>query len=669
MKKFSILEQIKRKGNITMNKTKLSALVAALAISVSAVNLPMLYENGMHVYAEETGTETDTETETDTAPETDTETDTTPETDTETDPETDTAPETDTDTETETEPAFPVADADGDGLFDISTLDDLLWFRDYVNTTDPTAGAELMSDITYNEGTFKYVNGEILYNGAKISTVNEPLHWTPIGSEEIPYCGTFDGCGFSISGLYISDTDETTGRAKGLFGSVGTEGMISNLGLTDSYIYGAYAVGGICGSNYGAIACCDTSAIVRSYEGASSNGYSFGYAGGICGKNEGTIRESGNTGTVFGGIMIGGICGSSRETVGCTNAGTVIGIDMVGGICGQNSAELVSCSNYGDVSGETNVAGISGSAVAGIEGCLNYGNISGSSAVAGICGTQAAYSVISDCCNSYAEITSSYNQAAGICAVSNGLVKNSFNLGTVQSEGDIVGGICGTVGMNGAVQNCFNDGVISGNEKIGGICGVTELNSRLENCFNLGAVTAATPVVGAICGANSGAKATVSGCVYNLDTSLCEGGIGLDESTVESAVKALTTYEMLGVSARFYMDNFDFEYTWGIRTEVSGDGDIIAYYPYLLSFGHAYAIGVQTEFRHGTTLGGGISIVDANDASKVLKIYSDTLVGAMPSIDPAVLLCADYNTDGVVNTDDAVLILKDYANAMLDAKG
>lgn len=562
-----------------------------------------------------------------------------------------------------------LADTDADGLFEISSAEELILFGDYVATADSAAGAELVADIVCNEGTFTYVNGEILFNGAKLSTANAPQSWTPIGTEDAPFMGIFDGAGYSVSGLYYSDTDAETGRCAGLFGCLGDTGSVCDLLIENSYIYGAYAVGAVCGTSYGEISGCMSSAIIRSEAGTDDDGYVYGCAGGICGKNAGTLTGCDNSGTVFGGVMIGGICGTTAAVSGCSNSGNVIGTDLVGGVCGQSTGEVSDCNNSGAVSGSTNVAGISGSASQGISGCTNFGNISGDSMVAGICAVQAAYSVIKNCCNSYGIIHADYDTAGGICAVNNGIVSECYNFGSVTNAGDTAGGICGSLGANGAADNCFNSGIITGTEMVGGICGVTGLNSKLVNCFNIGAVTADTAVVGAVCGANSGAKSSISGCSYNLDTSLCESGIGRNESTIDADCASLTSYEMIGVSARFYMDELDFDSVWGIRTEVADNGEIIAFYPYLQAFGNAYAIGIQTEFVHGTTLGGGVSVVNANDATKVLKIYSDTLVGAMPALDPAVLLCADYNTDGYVNTDDAVLILKDYANAMLGAKG
>ena len=84
--------------------------------------------------------------------------------------------------------------------------------------------------------------------------------WTPIGTSDAPFTGTFDGNGATISGLSVT---KCTDGAAGLFGYVGTQGKIRNLrvaGAVDVDATGsannlAY-VGGIVGYNKGLIENC-----------------------------------------------------------------------------------------------------------------------------------------------------------------------------------------------------------------------------------------------------------------------------------------------------------------------------------------------------------------------------------------------------------------------------
>jgi len=112
--------------------------------------------------------------------------------------------------------------------------------------------------------------------------------WEPIGTPDIPFTGTFDGNGHTISNLFINRGDDSR---IGLFGSVGVSGSILNLGLVNVNVRGIYYVGGLAGENYGQIT---GSYAVGAVEGGSS-------VGGCVGSNYyGHIEKSYATGTVKG---------------------------------------------------------------------------------------------------------------------------------------------------------------------------------------------------------------------------------------------------------------------------------------------------------------------------------------------------------------------------------
>ena len=122
------------------------------------------------------------------------------------------------------------------------------------------------------------------------------VEWQPIGTPDNPYGGTFNGGGFSVSGLYInSDTDDNVG----LFGTVGEDGTVKNVGVEDSYIKGDENVGAICGNNQGTILNCYNTSIVQGNEnvgaitgaitkdGVVANSYSVGKASTTSGEERG----------------------------------------------------------------------------------------------------------------------------------------------------------------------------------------------------------------------------------------------------------------------------------------------------------------------------------------------------------------------------------------------
>lgn len=102
------------------------------------------------------------------------------------------------------------------------------------------------------------------------------VEWTPIGNEEIPFYGTVDGAGHTISGLHI---DKSEGGCCGLFGVCA--GTIENLTVTGSITCVAAdvhsAVGGIAGLVVGGhISNCTADFTI------DSNRLSLGmYAGGV----------------------------------------------------------------------------------------------------------------------------------------------------------------------------------------------------------------------------------------------------------------------------------------------------------------------------------------------------------------------------------------------------
>ena len=251
-----------------------------------------------------------------------------------------------------------------------------------------------------NESNLRWFANEVSTNGqttinARLTDnilVDKTTQWTPIGTKTKPFKGTFDGGGFTITGLYINDS---TKNYVGLFGCVGENGTVKDVTLKDSYVSGNECVGGICGYNKGGTVqnCHNTGTV----SGAQS-------VGGVCGenRNSGIIQKCDNAGTVSGtGESIGGVCGvnvanlNSTPTIQeCYNTGKVSSTWFrVGGVCGNNNGGTVKKSyNTGTVSGEDTVGGVCGcnekssSYSATVNGCYNTGTVSGANAVGGVCG-------------------------------------------------------------------------------------------------------------------------------------------------------------------------------------------------------------------------------------------------------------------------------------------
>lgn len=229
--------------------------------------------------------------------------------------------------------------------YPISTVEDLKSFADAVNCGASTLCAKLMNDIDLNPGTtFNISDGT--YSG------NTPTEWTPMGTEDFPYCGTFDGAGHKISGLYV----HSIANYSGLFGYCEATGdktpVIKNLSVDNSSISVThiYSTGGIVGYiSDGTISNCSSSAYVCN-DGSSS------YSGGIAGKAvDSIISTCSNSSTVTSYLGAGGIDGTGRDNTisECYNTGEVKiykSSSYVGGISGlEANSSLTNVYNTGKI--------------------------------------------------------------------------------------------------------------------------------------------------------------------------------------------------------------------------------------------------------------------------------------------------------------------------------
>lgn len=175
---------------------------------------------------------------------------------------------------------------DGTGSSDnpylIDTAGKLYWFAARVNSGYPRSSARLTDDIV--------VNSNVLDESGNLKSGSfEP--WTPIGTEDNVYSGTFDGNGHTISGLYFNDHNADN---VGLFGVIGTYSnsttshwpvSISYVGILDSYFNGRNNVGSLCG-----------------YFKSDVN-------------ENGTVKGCYSMGSVSGTANVGGIVGNSEVEV------------------------------------------------------------------------------------------------------------------------------------------------------------------------------------------------------------------------------------------------------------------------------------------------------------------------------------------------------------------
>lgn len=286
----------------------------------------------------------------------------------------------------------------------IATLEELMDFRDIVNTGNDDICGRLVADIDLNPDFAFSDDGS--YTGPE---GKQPEQWTPIGGS-YAYSGIFDGDGHTISGLYINmNTTSLDDGYYGLFGYVG-HGTVQDVNLTNSYLSvtssGFYIwIGGIVGrmSSDGTISGCTSDAAVSVISTATTSNV---YAGGIVGEDSflgaadsGTVENCGNTGNISASGMnsyAGGVIGSTDMMLtvsACYNTGNVtattasgFGSVYAGGVAGNNDCEIINCYNTGTVNAD---ASTGRSAYAGgVAGSHGWGNrqctISNSYSIGGV---------------------------------------------------------------------------------------------------------------------------------------------------------------------------------------------------------------------------------------------------------------------------------------------
>ena len=332
--------------------------------------------------------------------------------------------------------------------FKISTVGELYWFTGFTNNYVAVgedfavernkAHAILMNDII--------VNPELLTDSYGLNANSSLLaDWSPIcASKDSPYCGTFDGQGYSISGLYYN-TNGYQYEAYGFIARLGENGAVKNLTLKDTYFFRVYT-GNVTPYAAGIVA----------FAPEASNRIENCHFDGVVG------TKSDN----FGGIA-GGIVATNSGTIkDCTVRGRVIGRDSysgdngkAGGIAGQAyvTAMISDCTNYAEVlcmdsgPGVGYAGGIAGYLAGTVKDCSNWGFI------------------------------------------------HMYNHNNYTYAGGIVGAASGTVEQRAVISRCFNEASFTGSGGSGIVDYIYNGYVTVKNCYNTGSVT--TGIVGIAKGA------------------------------------------------------------------------------------------------------------------------------------------------------------------------
>ena len=229
-----------------------------------------------------------------------------------------------------------------------------------ISTANELYGLAQLSTTNNFAGKTIYLANDIALN----ETGSQKYEWTtPIGTTNNPFAGTFDGQGYTVSGLYINNASSRSG----FFGTLA--GTVQNLRLEDGSITTTSTQSGtVAGSASGII-----KNVYSNIDLVSKNTSEYGHIGGIVGLVDKNMIISNcwydgelTSATLGNGGIVGTVAGKITLTIEhCLNSGTISAshtASRTAGICGQvNNAtvNIIDTLNVGKIilTGNENQAG------------------------------------------------------------------------------------------------------------------------------------------------------------------------------------------------------------------------------------------------------------------------------------------------------------------------
>ncbi len=135
-----------------------------------------------------------------------------------------------------------------------------------------------------------------------------------------------------------------------------------------------------------------------------------------------------------------------------------------------------------------------------------------------------------------------------------GTIENCNNEGIVSGSGN-VGGVAGA-NNGGTIENCYNEGIVSGSGYyVGGVVGLN-FKGTITNCYNTGVVSGSN-YIGGVVGYNK--NGTISNCYY-LDTAYTGG---IDGEDVAGSAEAKTAEQFASGEVAYLLQGQQTEEIWG----------------------------------------------------------------------------------------------------------
>ena len=377
---------------------------------------------------------------------------------------------------------FLDVDADGDGLIEIATAAQLDQIRynllgSSLNTSDGVAGD---ASGCGGQPGISECNGYELTQNISLDGYNSD-NWIPIGSctvsvgvricnsESSFFDAIFDGNGWIISNLTITNPGGNYVNAAGLFAVVTPTAVLRNIHLRSANISGG-------GTNVGLLVGSAAGAKISNSSVEGEVTATGGQVGGLVGYGDSDIiitSSYAKFSSVRGDVNVGGLVGFGVDatiTSSYATGGSVSGRGQVGGLVGRgDAAEIMSSyAEVGTIIGSSNYAGGMIGLGPGVTITSSYakvGAVSGSHNLGGLVGGGQS-----------ATITSSYAEVGSI----NGSSTTSGRIGglvgtTTIAEGDVT--IISSYAATGTLSSASSENTL------GGLLGFGTLNAASSNSY------------------------------------------------------------------------------------------------------------------------------------------------------------------------------------------
>ena len=344
------------------------------------------------------------------------------------------------------------------------------------------------------------------------------FEWSSIGDSTNYFKGELDGAGYTISGLSVSDAQNSY---QGIFRY--SSGYIHDINFSGCSIEALDYSGIIVGYNTGTI---------ENVSVTSSTASGRNYIGLVLGQNAGTVKNiTISGGSVTGTSYIGGVSGSGSLEGAVISNLTVTGTSYIGGALGSGSIKY-SHSNA-TVTGTQDYVGCLVGSTGTAEYCYATGSASGRSNVG--------------------------------CLAGSGTIYYSYATGSARGTEDSIGGL---VGSSGSIAYSYSTGSASGRNNIGGLVGYGN-SIGISNSYTTASASGSASVGGMI-GYSYQWSWSYGAIDYSYTPSgslIGTGGVYRDGTSFYSGKKKTQdTYYNL-TSQQTYIDaGWDFDKVWDMST-------------------------------------------------------------------------------------------------------